>query len=68
MTNREMGEGSLGQAGEILAEARELHRRGVWNLVVRRSQEIVELALKAALRLGSLEVPKIHDPTSRTLP
>ena len=61
MTNREMAEGSLVQAGEILAEARALHRRGVWNLVVRRSQEVVELALKAALRTAGVEVPKIHD-------
>ena len=56
-----MSEGLLAQAGEILVEAQELHRRGVWSLVVRRSQEVVELALKAALRAGGVEVPKIHD-------
>jgi hypothetical protein len=28
-----MAEGLLLQAGEILKEAQELHRRGVWNLV-----------------------------------
>ena len=61
MTNREMAGGFLAQAGEILSEASALHQRGVWNLVVRRSQEVVELALKAALRAAGLEVPKIHD-------
>ncbi|MFQ5827566.1 MAG: HEPN domain-containing protein [Candidatus Methylomirabilia bacterium] len=61
MTNREMAEGLLTQAGDILLEAEGLHRRGVWNLVVRRSQEVVELALKAALRIAGVEVPRIHD-------
>ncbi len=61
MTNREMAESYLAQAGEILLEAEDLHRRGTWNLVVRRSQEVVELALKAALRAVGVEVPQIHD-------
>ncbi len=61
MTNREMAEGFLAQAGEILLEAGGLRRRGAWNLVVRRSQEVVELALKAALRTAGVEVPRIHD-------
>jgi HEPN domain-containing protein len=56
-----MAEGCLAQAGEILAEAHDLHQRKVWNLVVRRSQEVVELALKGALRSAGVEVPKIHD-------
>lgn len=61
MTSREMAEGFFAQAGEIPAEAQDLRRRKVWNLVVRRSQEVVELALKAALRSAGIEVPKIHD-------
>lgn len=61
MTNREMAEGLLSQAAEIFLEAESLRGRGVWNLVVRRSQEVVELALKAALRTAGLEVPQIHD-------
>lgn len=56
-----MSEGLLAQAGEILVEAQEFHRRGAWSLVVRRSWEVVEMALKAALRAGGAEVPKIHD-------
>ena len=61
MTNREMAEAHLRQAQEILLEAQGLMGRGVWNLVVRRAQEAVELALKAALRAVGVEVPKIHD-------
>jgi HEPN domain-containing protein len=56
-----MAEGYLAQAVEILIEARGAAGRGVWNLVVRRCQETVELALKAALRLAGIEVPRIHD-------
>lgn len=61
MTNREMAASYLAQAGEIFLEAESLRRRGAWNLVVRRSQEVVELALKAALRAAGVEVPQIHD-------
>lgn len=61
MTNREMAESYLAQAEEILQEVERAYRRGVWNLVVRRSQEVVELALKAALRAVGVEVPHIHD-------
>ena len=32
-----------------------------WNLVVRRAQEVVELALKAALRFSGIDFPKVHD-------
>ncbi|MDR7521377.1 MAG: HEPN domain-containing protein [Armatimonadota bacterium] len=61
MTNRQMAESYLAQAGEIIIEAHGAFERGVWNLVVRRCQEVVELALKAALRLAGIEVPHIHD-------
>ena len=33
----------------------------LWADVVRESQEVVELALKALLRFHHIEVPKIHD-------
>ena len=45
----------------ILEEARSLKTREAWNLVVRRAQEAVELALKGALSWAGLEVPKVHD-------
>jgi HEPN domain-containing protein len=39
----------------------------VWNLVVRRCQEAVELALKGLLRSAGVEVPKIHDVSGSLL-
>jgi HEPN domain-containing protein len=32
-----------------------------WNLVVRRSQEVVELSLKGALKVLGMGFPKVHD-------
>lgn len=61
MTNADMSKAYLLQAGEILREAKDLHRREAWNLVVRRSQEVVELSLKAALRNIGIEAVKVHD-------
>ncbi len=51
----------LAQAELIMEEARSLADKGAWALVVRRSQEVVELALKAALRWTGLEAPQVHD-------
>jgi HEPN domain-containing protein len=45
----------------ILQEAEYLQEKEAWNLVVRRSQEGVELALKCALLWARIEVPRIHD-------
>lgn len=56
-----MAAGLLAQAREILEEAQNALKRQAWSLVVRRSQEVVELALKAALRQAGLEVPHVHD-------
>ncbi len=56
-----MARSYLLQAGQILREAEDLNRRGVWNLVVRRCQEVVELSLKAALRNVGIETAKVHD-------
>lgn len=61
MTNADMARSYLQQAEQILLEAKGLNRRGAWNLVVRRSQEVVELALKAALRDVGIEALKTHD-------
>jgi HEPN domain-containing protein len=61
VTNDEMARAYLAQAEEILLEAENAHGRAVWNLVVRRAQEAVELALKAALRGAGIEVPRVHD-------
>lgn len=61
MTNADMARSYLQQAEQILLEAKGLNRRRAWNLVVRRSQEVVELALKATLREIGIEALKTHD-------
>lgn len=61
MTNTDISGHYIKQAEIILEEARDLFRKGVWNLVVRRSQEVVELAVKAMLRCIGVEVPREHD-------
>lgn len=61
MNNLEGVRLSMERAGVILDEARSLQAKGVWNLVVRRCQEVVELALKGALQWAGLEVPRVHD-------
>ncbi len=61
MTTHEGAQRSLNRAALILEEARHLQQRAAWNLVVRRCQEVVELALKAALLWAGVEAPRAHD-------
>ena len=61
MNNHQMARAMLRRAEAILDEARYLYQKGYWNLVVRRCQEGVELALKAALLWAGAEVPRLHD-------
>jgi len=61
VTSEEMAQAYLSQAEEILHEVKRLYQRRAWNLVVRRSQEVVELALKGILRGVGTEVPRTHD-------
>lgn len=61
MTNEEMARGYLTRAYRILGETEGHYEQQAWNLVVRRCQEAVELALKGALRFVGLEVPRVHD-------
>ncbi len=61
MTTVEIARAYLRQARLILGEAERHRQGGAWHLAVRRSQETVELALKAVLRAAGLEVPRVHD-------
>lgn len=54
MTNEEMARAYRDQGMAILTEAESLYQRRFWNLVVRRAQEVVELALKGAFPIFSL--------------
>ncbi len=51
----------LGRAEKTLEEARNAVEYEVYSLAVRRSQETVELSLKAALRYLAIEYPRDHD-------
>ncbi len=61
MTNPEIAKGWLRQAEHILGEAEEDSKKKLWHLVVRRCQEVVEMALKGLLALVGIEIPRIHD-------
>jgi len=61
LTNRESAQAMLKRAIIILDEAKSLRSKGAWNLVVRRCQEAVELALKGALVSVGIQPPRVHD-------
>ena len=61
MTNHDLARSHVRQAREILGEAQRHHANRTWHLVVRRSQEAVELALKGMLRDAGIEIPRVHD-------
>jgi HEPN domain-containing protein len=59
--NFEAGEKLLKEANEYYEDLLSSYRRKSWNIVVRRSQEVVELSLKALLKMMGIEYPKEHD-------
>ena len=61
MTLPELGRGYLRSARRRLLVLPVLRRAGGFNDVVRESQEIVELALKAMLRAVGVDPPHVHD-------
>ena len=56
-----MAQAYVRQARLIFGEAERHQASGAWHLTVRRSQESVEMALKAVLRAAGIEVPRVHD-------
>jgi len=61
LTNKESAQAMFQRALIILDEAKSLRAKGVWNLVVRRCQEAVELALKSLLVFVGIQPPRVHD-------
>lgn len=61
MNNVDMAKSYLRQAGERVRHAKEALESRNYAYTIRQSQEAVELALKAALRLVAIEPPKWHD-------
>jgi HEPN domain-containing protein len=56
-----LAEGYLRSAERYLREARNAYAEGDFPTTIRRSQESVELSVKAALRLLGIEYPRKHD-------
>lgn len=56
-----MAESYLKQSEERVKHAKEALDDGNYAFVIRQSQEAVELALKASLRIVGIEPPKFHD-------
>ena len=61
MTSDRMARSYLAQAAYRLEEVQRAIERAQYATAVRRSQEAVELALKAALRAAGVEPPHWHD-------
>ncbi|MCD6114153.1 MAG: HEPN domain-containing protein [Thermoprotei archaeon] len=61
MNSLELARSNIRQARERMVHASEALNRGNYPYVIRQSQEAVELALKASLRLVGVEPPKWHD-------
>ncbi len=61
MNNTDLNGRLILESQMIMEEARRAFNSEAWNLVVRRSQEVVELSLKGLLKLMGVESPKTHD-------
>ncbi len=61
MENRKLAEDYLKRAELRLKALDTLYQGKGWADVVRESQEVVELALKALLRFFRIEIPRVHD-------
>ena len=59
---QEEGERLVHESGRILQrEVQGALNEGDFNIAVRRAQEVVELALKGALKILGVEYPRVHD-------
>jgi HEPN domain-containing protein len=61
LNNIDMAKSYIRQAEERIKHAEEALKTGNYAFTIRQSQEAVELALKGALRLLTIEPPKWHD-------
>lgn len=61
MQNKSLAKDYIERARKRLSALAALQKEEAWADVVRESQEVVELALKALLRHHHIEVPRIHD-------
>ncbi len=61
MKNIDLAADYIKRCGARLMALKTLYEHKSWPDVVRESQEVVELALKALLRKQGIEFPRIHD-------
>ncbi|OGQ34264.1 MAG: hypothetical protein A3F16_08005 [Deltaproteobacteria bacterium RIFCSPHIGHO2_12_FULL_43_9] len=61
MQNIKLASDYIERSKKRLVALRTLFEEEAWADVVREAQEIVELTLKALLRVSGIEVPRIHD-------
>lgn len=61
MRNQELARDYISRAAGRLRALDVLYDDGHWADVVREAQEVVELALKAALRAHGVDPPRLHD-------
>lgn len=64
MRNIDLASDYIKRCGARLEALKTLYEQKSWPDVVRESQEVVELALKALLRKSGIEFPRIHDVSS----
>jgi HEPN domain-containing protein len=67
MLNRDLASDYITRAHKRLAALRALMQEEAWADVVRESQEVIELSLKALLRVANVEVPRVHDVSDALL-
>jgi HEPN domain-containing protein len=61
-SNKELGERLIDEAERICKwDLKTAIEKEDWNLAIRRSQEVVELSLKGALKFLGIDYPKAHD-------
>lgn len=61
-SNKELGERLIDEAERICKwDLKTAIEKEDWNLAIRRSQEVVELCLKGALKFLGIDYPKAHD-------
>lgn len=61
MQNKSLATDYIIRSRKRIAALKALYKEEAWADVVRESQEVVELALKALLKHHFIEVPRIHD-------
>ncbi len=67
MRNQELAKDYITRAAGRLRALDVLYEDGHWADVVREAQEVVELALKAALRARGIDPPRLHDVSEALL-